>query len=73
MDFADEEAALAAQDAGLEPEGETAEEAEAEQMAGSAADTEDKFTGGARRSWWLYSRACSKSSPCSRSAGMWRR
>ena len=45
VDFADEEAALAAQDAGLELEGETAEEAEAEQMAGSAADTEDKFTG----------------------------
>ena len=45
VDFADEEAALAAQDAGLELEGETAEEAEAEQMAGSVADTEDKFTG----------------------------
>ena len=45
VDFADEEAALAAQDARLELEGETAEEAEAEQMAGSAADTEDKFTG----------------------------
>ena len=33
VDFADEEAALAAQDAGLELEGETAEEAAADQLA----------------------------------------
>ena len=49
VDFADEEAALAAQDAGLELEGETAEEAEAEQMAGSAADTEEQPVQSIRR------------------------
>ena len=45
VDFADEEAALAAQDAGLELDGETAEEAEAEQMAENVHDAEDKFAG----------------------------
>ena len=46
MDFADEEAALAAQDAGLELEGETAEEAEAEQRAAEEKETpEEKFAG----------------------------
>lgn len=45
VDFTDEEAALAAQDAGLELDGETAEEAEAEQMAENVHDAEDKFAG----------------------------
>ncbi|WP_419510516.1 DUF349 domain-containing protein [Alistipes sp.] len=44
VDFTDEEAALAAQDAGLELEGETAEEAAADQLAGEA-PAEDKFAG----------------------------
>ena len=41
----DEEAALAAQDAGLELEGETAEEAAADQLAQEAPSAEDKFAG----------------------------
>ena len=45
VDFADEEAALAAQDAGLELEGETAEEAAADQLAQEAPSAEDKFAG----------------------------
>lgn len=46
VDFADEEAALAAQDAGLELEGETAEEAEAEQLAAEQKNApEEKFAG----------------------------
>ena len=46
MDFVDEEAALAAQDAGLELEGETAEEAEAEQRAAEEKEaSEEKFAG----------------------------
>ena len=46
MDFVDEEAALAAQDAGLELEGETAEEAEAEQRAAEEKEApEEKFAG----------------------------
>ncbi|MCD8274137.1 MAG: DUF349 domain-containing protein [Alistipes sp.] len=45
VDFTDEEAALAAQDAGLELDGETAEEAEAEQMAENVHDAENKFAG----------------------------
>ncbi len=45
VDFADEEAALAAQDAGLELDGETAEEAEADQMAEDGRNAEDKFLG----------------------------
>ncbi|MCD7793518.1 MAG: DUF349 domain-containing protein [Alistipes sp.] len=45
VDFTDEEAALAAQDAGLELDGETAEEAEAEQMTENVHDAEDKFAG----------------------------
>ena len=44
VDFTDEEAALAAQDAGLELEEETAEEAAADQLAGEA-PAEDKFAG----------------------------
>lgn len=44
VDFTDEEAALAAQDAGLELEGETAEEAAADQLAGET-PAEDKFAG----------------------------
>ena len=45
VDFADEEAALAAQDAGLELEGETAEEAAADQLAEGGPSAEDKFAG----------------------------
>ena len=46
VDFADEEAALAAHDAGLELEGETDEEAEAEQLAESEKNSsEEKFVG----------------------------
>ena len=46
VDFVDEEAALAAQDAGLELEGETAEEAEAEQRAAEEKEApEEKFAG----------------------------
>lgn len=45
VDFADEEAALAAQDAGFELEGETAEEAAADQLAAEAPSAEDKFAG----------------------------
>ena len=46
VDFADEEAALAARDAGLEIEGETAEEEVAEQLAEAAPENaEDKFAG----------------------------
>ena len=46
VDFADEEAALAARDAGLEIEGETAEEEVAEQLAEAAPESaEDKFAG----------------------------
>lgn len=45
VDFEDEEAALAAQDAGLELEGETAEEAAADQLAGESSAVEDKFAG----------------------------
>lgn len=45
VDFADEEAALAAQDAGLELDGQTAEEAEAEQMTEEVSGAEDKFAG----------------------------
>ena len=45
VDFADEDAALAAQDAGLELEGETAEEAEAEQLAEEKNNPEEQFVG----------------------------
>lgn len=46
VDFTDEEAALAAHDAGLEIEGETPEEAEAEQLAVEEKSTpEEKFAG----------------------------
>lgn len=46
VDFSDEEAALAARNAGLEIEGETAEESEAEQLAEEyAAQAEDSFAG----------------------------
>ncbi len=46
VDFADEEAALAARNAGLEIEGETAEEEVAEQLAEAAPESaEDKFAG----------------------------
>ena len=45
VDLADEEAARAAQDAGLELEGETAEEAAADQLAQEAPSAEDKFAG----------------------------
>ena len=45
VDFADEEAALAAQDAGLELAGETAEAAAADQLAQEAPSAEDKFAG----------------------------
>ena len=46
VDFADEEAALAAQHAGLEIEGETAEEEAAEQLAeAESAPAEEKFAG----------------------------
>ena len=46
VDFADEEAALAAHDAGLELEGETPEEVEAEQLAGEEKSApEEKFVG----------------------------
>ena len=46
VDFADEEAALAAHDAGLELEGETAEEAEADQLAEEQKSSpEEKFAG----------------------------
>mgnify|MGYP000811153835 CR=1 FL=1 len=45
VDVADEEAALAAQDAGLELEGETAEEAAADQLAEGGPSAEDKFAG----------------------------
>ena len=46
VDFTDEEAALAAHDAGLEIEGETPEEAEAEQLAVEEKSTpEEKFVG----------------------------
>ncbi len=45
VDFADEDAALAAQDAGLEIEGETAEEAEAEQLAAEKSTPEEQFAG----------------------------
>ncbi|WP_307756615.1 DUF349 domain-containing protein, partial [uncultured Alistipes sp.] len=45
MDFADEDAALAAQDAGLELDGETEEEAEADELAGETSAAEDKFAG----------------------------
>ncbi|MEG1700543.1 MAG: DUF349 domain-containing protein [Alistipes sp.] len=43
VDFADEEAALAAKDAGLELEDETSEEAVAEQLATETTVVEDKF------------------------------
>ena len=66
------EAALAAQNAGLEIEGATPEEEAAEELAAQKPE-EDKFAGKRRRSWWPCSPGCSKSSPCSRSAGMWRR
>ena len=45
VDFADEEAALAAQNAGLEIEGETAEEAAADQLAEETPEAADKFAG----------------------------
>ena len=45
VDFADEEAALAAHDAGLELGDETAEEAEADQLAGEKNTAEEKFAG----------------------------
>lgn len=43
VDFAEEEAELAAKDAGLELEGETAEEAAAEQLAAETPVVEDRF------------------------------
>ena len=43
VDFADEEAALAAQNAGLEIEDETPEEEAADRLAGETPDTADKF------------------------------
>ena len=45
VDFADEEAALAAQNAGLEIEDETPEEEAADRLAGETPDTADKFAG----------------------------
>ena len=45
VDFADEEAALAAHDAGLELGDETAEEAEADQLAEEKSSPEEKFAG----------------------------
>lgn len=45
VDFADEEAALAAQNAGLDIEGETPEEAAADQLAEETPDAADKFAG----------------------------
>ena len=45
VDFADEEAALAAQNAGLEIDGETAEEAAADQLAEETPEAADKFAG----------------------------
>ncbi|WP_423775850.1 DUF349 domain-containing protein [Alistipes timonensis] len=45
VDFADEEAALAAQNAGLEIEGETAEEEAADRLAEETPDAADKFAG----------------------------
>ena len=45
VDFSDEEAALAARDADLEIEGETAEEAAAEELAGAVAGGEELFAG----------------------------
>ena len=45
VDFADEEAALAAQNAGLDIEGETPEEAAADQLAEQTPDAADKFAG----------------------------
>ena len=45
VDFADEEAALAAQNAGLEIEGETPEEEAADRLAEETPDTADKFAG----------------------------
>ena len=51
VDFADEEAALAAQDAGLELEGETAEEAAADQLAEGGPSAEDKFAGKGKEEW----------------------
>ena len=45
VDFADEEAALAAHDAGLELRDETAEEAEADQLAEEKSSPEEKFAG----------------------------
>ena len=45
VDFADEETALAAQNAGLEIEGETAEEEAADRLAEETPDAADKFAG----------------------------
>ncbi len=75
VDFADEEAALAAQNAGWRSRTKRPRRRSAPRRnSPRRSPRRTKFAREkARRSWWPCSPGCSKSSPCSRSAGMSRR